>query len=107
MSKLVDCPRCGGYPDLDEVGRAYACYFCFDEGKVTEDVVLAIEAAERDFAEKFAPKALGVFAKAIELDDDYDPPADKPGRGLFTRLVQTERPAPVFDEMDLLEDCPF
>lgn len=37
----VDCPRCGGIPDVDEEGRSYTCFFCHDEG-----FVLASEAEE-------------------------------------------------------------
>jgi len=36
--KMVDCPRCGGrwYEDLDEDGKPYTCFFCCNEGRVTE-----------------------------------------------------------------------
>jgi hypothetical protein len=33
-NSMVDCPRCGGMPDLDEDGRPYTCFFCCNTGSV-------------------------------------------------------------------------
>ena len=34
MSFNIDCPSCGGYPDLDESVRPYTCYACCNNGYV-------------------------------------------------------------------------
>lgn len=42
----VDCPQCGGFPELDEDGRYYTCFFCGDRGFVSLDVAFEHFAAE-------------------------------------------------------------
>lgn len=32
--KMMDCPRCGGYPGEDEDGKTYTCFLCQDTGYV-------------------------------------------------------------------------
>ena len=86
------CPKCGGYPDLDESGRAYTCYFCCDSGVVPQAVMVAWERAERDEREQFRPARLGTFP--TQRSDFWEYASDdeialecRPGNRLFTRLV--------------------
>lgn len=50
-----DCPKCGGYPELDEDGRAYTCYFCEDTGYVDAAVAEAYWRDRTDEVEYVRP----------------------------------------------------
>lgn len=97
---LALCPRCAGYPELDESGRPYTCYFCCDVGYVDAAVARAEELAESDVTEQFRPACKGAFAGPDSIDWEYasdEEIADttaresKPGHRLFTGLYDIER----------------
>lgn len=105
------CPRCGGYPDTDEYGRTYTCYFCCDTGRVPQAVLDAYDQDETDRMQQFLPTRLGIcesIPQYQEWDDgDYEQEPLKPGHRLFSRLIPVyPRSAPrVVDLMD--DDIPF
>jgi hypothetical protein len=85
------CPQCGGFPDYDEEGKAYTCYFCCDAGVVEAAVADAYDRALADQAEKFAPKRLGIFFRMPvseweEISDEEVAAEQVPGHRLFTGL---------------------
>lgn len=107
MTKMVDCPRCGGMPDYDEDGRPFTCFCCCDTGLVPEAVAAAELRAHIDAEEAFAPTRLGIFERPMlhEYDwaDDWDTPR-APGHRLFTRLIPAN---PVKAPVIAWEDIPF
>lgn len=85
------CPQCGGFPDYDEEGKPYTCYFCCDAGIVEAEVAEAYYRALDDQAHRFAPRRLGIFVRmpASEWDEvgDEEVAAEQvPGHRLFTRI---------------------
>jgi hypothetical protein len=67
---LALCPRCGGNPDMDDEGKYYTCYFCFDRGYVADHVAKAFEQDEADHCEQFLPERLGaprMFSRLIAI----------------------------------------
>lgn len=88
----ASCPQCGGFPDFDEEGKAYTCYFCCDTGTVDATVAAAYWQDIEDFEHRFAPRHLGIFVHPMQNEYDWDD--DRPlhaGHRLFTRLIP---PAP-------------
>lgn len=95
----AECPKCNPlYPELDEQGRPYTCFFCGDTGYVSEAVAQAYYRDIQDWDERFAPRCLGVFLPGLyhHPDFDFDPDVTpSPGSRLFTRLIPEPRPQPV------------
>lgn len=110
MPKMVDCPRCGGCPEMDDEGCYYACYYCGDAGQILESVALAEEQERIDMIEKFAPRALGIFIRPMTSEYDWHEEDEialfKPGHRLFTRLIPAEITKPSAAEA-FFDDLPF
>ncbi len=102
--QTVDCPECGGNPEMDSEGRYYTCFFCCDTGGVSAEVAQAHEREQVDFAERFAPRRMGIFFRPMTDEYDFDETAPQAGSRLFTRLLPYQRVqrAPVF-----VDDIPF
>lgn len=93
---LAECPKCDrAYPELDEEGRAYSCFFCGDTGRVPSAVARAYWQGLQDEEERFAPSRLGIFVRPRPMwhEDDYgdDEPAPAAGHRLFTRIPEIAR----------------
>lgn len=75
---LVQCPSCGGWPELDETGRPYTCFRCCDTGWITKAAYEeearheAAYEAERAAAEAARRQALGVPEGYGYYIDEYD-----------------------------------
>lgn len=65
------CPKCGGYPDMDEDGKYYTCFFCCDTGSVPMAVVKEWERDETD-AREYQPLRPVVGGKHVvqRYDDE-------------------------------------
>lgn len=108
MAKMVLCPRCCGFPEFDEEGKLYSCYFCCDSGMVPE----AVAAAEaRDAAWARHVSAERAIKRRIELGvpagwgyyiDEYEGVVMIPPRKLVAPKVWG---ADAVSEMD--DDIPF
>lgn len=104
MTATATCPRCFGFPELDEAGHPYTCYVCCDTGSVSADLAESIQREEADYAEKFTPARLGVFARSPAEFDEDELGAPAPGSRLFTRFIRIPR-APIVTSWDT--DIPF
>lgn len=91
-TESADCPRCGGYPEFDEEGRVYTCFFCCDTGSVSQAVADAFYREQDDAAEQFMPSRLGIFFRPMTDEYDWPEPGEEctpapAGHRLFTRLI--------------------
>lgn len=103
------CPQCGGFPEFDEDGLPYTCYFCCDTGRVEQSVADAYMQAVTDDREQFRPRVLGVYLRPMASEYDYgDEQEPAPGSRMFTRLVRAQPAARVTPAVDLYADeIPF
>lgn len=101
----ADCPKCGGYPEYDEDGGRYTCYFCCDTGRVESEVAEAYYRVEDDYREQFAPRHVSGCWREQRYDEEG--PTGSKYRKLFTGLSGMPRvPAPVLVD-DGFDDIPF
>jgi hypothetical protein len=69
LSEWVDCPACGGSPDLDEAGKPYTCYVCWNTGEITRAHQIEREAREQLEYEEYANRR-GSLCPAHDYDSD-------------------------------------
>lgn len=99
---FADCPKCGGYPDLDEDGRPYTCFYCCDTGRVPAECAQEEEQERADQCEYRRLTAVVDGKHIVQCCDEYEGWDEL--RPLLPAAV-FPKPAPVVS--DGLDDIPF